>query len=71
MLVARGRAIGTVTFLAALLTNTIAPAQLPPDLSNTELGKETENPFTRFIVLPFRYEGDLYYGAYNADQEHV
>ena len=35
-------------------------------LSNTELSKESENPVTRLIVLPLRYEADFLDGAYKA-----
>ena len=32
-------------------------------MSNTELSKETENPVTRLMTLPLRYQADLLDGA--------
>ena len=42
----------------------LAPSAMP--LSDTELSKDTENPVTRRITVPLRYEADFNDGAYKA-----
>jgi hypothetical protein len=37
--------------------------------SNTELSKETQNPVTRWITLPLRYEGNFSDGPYKATKD--
>ena len=44
-------------------------AQSTPPLSDTELSKDTENPVTRQITLPLRYEADFNDGAYKATKD--
>jgi hypothetical protein len=58
-------------FLAAtaVLWSSRSLAQTPAPVSNTELSKETENPVTRRIMLPLRYEGDFLDGAYKATKD--
>jgi hypothetical protein len=44
-------------------------AQSSTPISDTDLSKETENPVTRQITLPLRYEADFLDGAYKATME--
>jgi len=44
-------------------------AQTPAPISDTELSKDVENPVTRQITLPLRYEGDFQDGAYDATKD--
>ena len=44
-------------------------AQSAMPLSDTELSKDTENPVTRRITLPLRYEADFLDGPYKATKE--
>jgi hypothetical protein len=44
-------------------------AQSPTPLSDTELSKDTENPVTRRITLPLRYQADFNDGAYKATKD--
>src|SRR5271156_6765035 len=44
-------------------------AQAPAPLSDTNLSKDVENPVSRQITLPLRYEGDFQDGAYDATKE--
>ena len=44
-------------------------AQSATPLSDTELSKETDNPVTRLITLPLRYEADFNDGAYKATKD--
>src|SRR5271169_2462563 len=46
-----------------------ALAQAPAPLSNTDLSKDVENPVSRQITLPLRYEGDFQDGAYDATKD--
>jgi len=43
-----------------------ALAETPAPISDTELSKDTENPVTRQITVPLRYEADFLDGAYKA-----
>jgi hypothetical protein len=45
-------------------------AQSSTPISNTDLSKETENPVSRQITLPLRYEADFLDGAYK-DTKHL
>ena len=54
----------TIAALAiAALWSSQSLAQSASSLSNTELSKETENPVTRQITLPLRYQADFLDGA--------
>ena len=44
-------------------------AQSAAPVSDTELSKEIENPVTRRITLPLRYEADFLDGAYKATKD--
>jgi hypothetical protein len=44
-------------------------AQSATPLSDTELSKDTENPVTRRITLPLRYQADFNDGAYKATKD--
>ena len=44
-------------------------AQSAMPLSDTELSKDTENPVTRQITLPLRYEADFLDGPYKATKD--
>ena len=44
-------------------------AQSTPPASDTELSKEIENPVTRRITLPLRYEADFLDGTYKATKD--
>jgi hypothetical protein len=46
-----------------LLWSSQCVAQSAPPISDTELSKETENPVTRQITLPLRYEADFLDGV--------
>jgi len=50
--------------VAAILWCEQSLAQAPMTASDTEVSKETENPVTRQITLPLRYEADLNDGFY-------
>ena len=54
----------TVAALAiAALWSSQSLAQSASPLNNTELSKETENPVTRLMTLPLRYQADFLDGA--------
>src|SRR6476660_4932178 len=55
-------AIGTLSSGQAL-------AQSAAPVSDTELSKEAENPVTRWITLPLRYEADFLDGPYKATKD--
>jgi len=46
-----------------------ALAQSEPPVSDTELSKQIENPVTRRITLPLRYEADFLDGPYKATKD--
>jgi hypothetical protein len=52
-----------------LLSSAAALAQSAPMMDNTELSKESENPVTRMITLPLRYEAGLDNGPYLATKD--
>jgi hypothetical protein len=59
-LVDRIRCVALPAAFLCLFAGGTALAQSPPDpLSNTEWSKETQNPVTRQITLPLRYEADF------------
>jgi hypothetical protein len=39
---------------------------MPIEMSTDDLSKETENPVSRIIILPLRYEADFHDGPYDA-----
>jgi hypothetical protein len=52
-----------------LLSDGSSWAQSGPPLSDTEVSKEIENPFTRQITLPLRYEADFQSGPTESTKE--
>ena len=54
------RVVAALT-IAALWSGQSLAQSGPP--SDTELSKEAENPVTRYITLPLRYEADIWDGA--------
>ena len=56
-------------FALATLCGGQSLAQSPPPVSDTEISKEIENPVTRRITLPLRYEADFLDGAYKATKD--
>lgn len=53
----------------ATLASSRSLAQSAAPVSDTELSKEIENPVTRLITLPLRYEADFLDGPYNAPKD--
>jgi hypothetical protein len=53
----------------AVLAGGQSMAQPAPSVSDTELSKEIENPVTRRITLPLRYEADFLDGPYKATKD--
>jgi hypothetical protein len=51
----------TISF--AVLSASPALAQVPTPVTNTDFSKETENPVTRHITLPLRYEANFLDGV--------
>lgn len=47
----------------------LSQSATPESETDTELSKETENPVTRRITLPLRYEADFLDGAYKATKD--
>ena len=47
----------------AFLSAGQALAQVPTPVTNTDFSKETENPVTRQITLPLRYQADFLDGG--------
>jgi hypothetical protein len=58
-----------ISFITAALWVGQSLAQTPAPISNTDLSKDVENPVSRQITLPLRYEADFDDGAYNAAKE--
>jgi len=54
---------------SAVLCGGQAVAQSASPISNTELSKESENPVSRVITLPLRYEAEFDNGAYKATKD--
>jgi hypothetical protein len=64
------RLMATLLVLVAL--GSIATwAQSEGTISDTELSKESENPFARQIVLPLRYEADFAYGPTESTKDNI
>src|SRR5215469_3580896 len=53
----------------AMLEGTPSLAQPLPPVSDTDISKEIENPVSRRITLPLRYEADFLDGPYKATKE--
>jgi hypothetical protein len=53
----------------AMLASGQSMAQSAAPVSDTELSKEIENPVTRRITVPLRYEADFLDGAYKATKD--
>jgi hypothetical protein len=58
------RRIALIVALATL-TSGQSMAESPEPLSDTGVSKEVENPVTRRITVPLRYEADFLDGPYN------
>ena len=62
--------IAAVFAIATLWSGqSLAQSEAPVSDTDTELSKEIENPVTRRITLPLRYEADLLDGAYKATKD--
>ena len=53
----------TSALIAVALLTGQAPAQSVTPITNDDFSKETENPVTRQITLPLRYQADFLDGA--------
>jgi hypothetical protein len=53
----------------AILWSGQSLAQSATPISNTDLSKESENPVSRIITLPLRYEADFNDGPYDATKD--
>ena len=58
-----------ISFVTAALWIGQALAQAPVPINNTDLSKDVENPVSRQITLPLRYEADFQDGAYDATKD--
>jgi hypothetical protein len=62
--------IGAVLIIATLWSGqALSQSEAPAGDTDTELSKEVENPLTRRITLPLRYEADFLDGAYKATKD--
>jgi hypothetical protein len=62
--------IAAVLALATLSSGqALSQSAAPVSETDTELSKEIENPVTRRITLPLRYEADFLDGAYKATKD--
>ena len=62
--------LAAVFAIAALWSGrSLAQSEAPLNDTDTELSKEVENPVTRRITLPLRYEADFLDGAYKATKD--
>src|ERR1700756_5405325 len=62
--------IGIAVALATLSRGvSFAETTMPMSQPDNELSKEIENPLTRRITLPLRYEADFLDGAYRATKD--
>ena len=59
---------GVVLLLTGVWSSTVA-AQPPEPPSNTTLSKEAENPVTRMVTLPLRYEAEFDNGPYQSTKD--
>jgi hypothetical protein len=62
-------AIAIVGAISAALWSGQSLAQSATPLSDTDLSKEAENPVTRQVTLPLRYEADFLDGPYKATKD--
>jgi hypothetical protein len=61
---------GTVLLIATLWSGqALSQSAASVSETDTELSKEIENPVTRRITLPLRYEADFLDGAYKATKD--
>lgn len=58
-----------LTIAVAMILQTFAVRGQTASISETELSKESENPVTRLITLPLRYEGEFDDGPYHATKD--
>jgi hypothetical protein len=58
-----------VAIAVAIVVQTLVARGQTTSLSETELSKESENPVTRLITLPLRYEGEFDDGPYQATKD--
>ena len=63
----RKRVVAALTIAALWTSQSLAQSSAP--ISDTELSKEAENPVTRYITLPLRYEADFWDGANRATKD--
>jgi hypothetical protein len=62
--------IGAVLIIATLWSGqALSQSAASVSETDTELSKDTENPVTRQITLPLRYEADFNEGAYKATKD--
>ena len=60
----------TFGLIAAAFWSGQAVAQTPMPITNDDFSKETENPVTRQITLPLRYQADFIDGADSSQRTH-
>ena len=60
--------IGAVVALTTLWSNQALSRSEAPE-SDTQISKQIENPVTRRITLPLRYEADFLDGPYKATKD--
>ena len=60
--------IGAVVALTTLWSNQALSRSEAPE-SDTQISKQIENPVTRRITLPLRYEADFLDGPYQATKD--
>jgi hypothetical protein len=65
----KNRVLPILAIAALWSSQSLAQAAAPVSDANTELSKEIENPVTRRITLPLRYEADFLDGAYKATKD--
>ena len=63
------RILPTLAIAALWGGQSLAQSMVPVSDIDTELSKEIENPVTRRITLPLRYEADFLDGAYKATKD--
>ena len=62
--------IASILALAMLWSGqSLAQSDAPANDTDTEVSKEIENPVTRRITLPLRYQADFLDGAYKATKD--
>ena len=55
--------------MVAIILQTLAARGQTTSISETELSKESDDPVTRLITLPLRYEGEFDDGPYHATKD--